>query len=399
MHELVDRAATLESCPRDRESAEAAVAALCRLRSWVDAREVDAARLMSEVSAFPEKSLAEASRVGMRQAEQMLHRADTADAVPEFAASLDAGRVTGGHVDVLGRTLRQAEPEVRNGLIEQAATLLLVAEHAGIDDFARTVRAEARRLERATDGLDRLERQKRAIRFSSFLDTESGMGRWQASWDPETMLKLESRIDQQLQAMFHDRQPDNCPTDLLEKQKYLRALAVLALLHGQGGQPGKPEVIVVVDHTQPGPDGRPAIDWGLPVELPDRVLADLRSRATTHTVVVRNGVVLDATGDLDLGRTRRLPNRAQRRALRGLYASCAIPGCRVRYGRTKLHHVVWWRNGGFTDLANLLPLCELHHQRVHHDGWLLTLTPQRTLTIRLPDGQVMTTGPPNRHAG
>ena len=100
-------------------------------------------------------------------------------------------------MDVLGRTLRQAEPEVRNGLIEQAATLLLVAENAGIDDFARTVRAEARRLERATDGLDRLERQKRAIRFSSFLDTESGMGRWQASWDPETMLKLESRIDQQ----------------------------------------------------------------------------------------------------------------------------------------------------------------------------------------------------------
>ena len=302
-------------------------------------------------------------------------------------------------MDVLGRTLRQAEPEVRNGLIEQAATLLLVAEHAGIDDFARTVRAEARRLERATDGLDRLERQKRAIRFSSFLDNESGMGRWQASWDPETIVKLESRIDQQLQELFHDRQPDNCPTDLSEKQKYLRALAVLALLNGQGGRPGKPEVIVVVDHTQPAPDGRPAIDWGLPVELPDRVLADLRSRATTHTVVVGNGVVLDARGDLDLGRTRRLPNRAQRRALRGLYASCAIPGCRVRYSRTKLHHIVWWRNGGFTDLANLLPLCELHHQRVHHDGWLLTLTPQRTLTIRLPDGQVMTTGPPNRHAG
>jgi hypothetical protein len=179
---------------------------------------------MSEVSAFPEKSLAEASRVGMRQAEQMLRRAETADAVPEFGASLDAGRVTGGHVDVLGRTLRQAEPEVRNGLIEQAASLLLVAEHAGIDDFARTVRAEARRLERATDGLDRLERQKRAIRFSSFLDNESGMGRWQASWDPETIVKLESRIDQQLQELFHDRQPDNCPTDLSEKQKYLRAL-------------------------------------------------------------------------------------------------------------------------------------------------------------------------------
>jgi hypothetical protein len=184
----------------------------------------------------------------------------------------------------------------------------------------------------------------------------------------------------------------------LEKQSYLRALAVAALLDGQGGRPGKPEMIVVVDHTQPAPVGRPSIDWGLPVELPDRVLDDLWSRATTHTVVVRNGVVIEAGGLLDLGRTSRLPNRAQRRALRGLYATCAIPGCCVRYSRTKLHHVVWWRNGGRTDLANLLPLCEIHHQRVHHDGWLLSLTPKRTLTISLPDGQIMTTGPPSRNA-
>jgi len=299
---------------------------------------------------------------------------------------------------VLTRTLRQVEPEVRELLIEQAPSLLLIAEHASTDDFARTVRAEARRLERAGDGLDRLERQKRAIRFSSFLDKDTGMGRWHATWDPETMVRLESRIDQQLQAMFHDRQPECCPTDLLEKQSYLRALAVLALLDGQGGRPGKPEVIVVVDHTQPGPDGRPAVDWGLPVELPDGVLADLWSRASTHTVVVRNGVVIKAGGDLDLGRTSRLPNRAQRRALRGQYTTCAIPGCHVRFSRTKLHHVVWWRHGGLTDLENLLPLCELHHQRVHHDGWLLTLTPNRTLTVRLPDGQVMTTGPPKRGA-
>ncbi|HEY5422819.1 MAG TPA: DUF222 domain-containing protein [Ilumatobacteraceae bacterium] len=396
--ELVVRAAALESCPHDRLSIEAAVAGLCRLRAWLDSREVAAARLMAEVSSFPEKSLADASRSGVRDASRVLERAETVEQVPEFGSSLDAGRVTGGHVDVLSRTLRQVEPEVRDGLIEQAASLLLIAEHATPDEFARTVRAEARRLERSTDGLDRLERQKRAIRFSSFIDKETGMGRWQASWDPETMVRLETKIDNQLQAMFHDRQPDNCPSDLIEKQKYLRALAVLTLLDGHGGRPGRPEVIVVVDHTQSGPDGRPAIDWGLPVELPERVLADVRLRATTHTVVVHDGVVIDGGGELDLGRSSRLPNRAQRRALRGLYATCAIPGCRVRYSRTKLHHVVWWRNGGRTDVTNLIPLCELHHQRVHHDGWLLHLTPNRTLKISLPDGQIMTTGPPSRNA-
>ena len=184
----------------------------------------------------------------------------------------------------------------------------------------------------------------------------------------------------------------------MEKQSYLRALALVALLDGQGGKPGKPEVIVVVDHTQPGPDGQPAIDWGLAVELPDRVLADVRARATTYTVVVRNGVVINAGGELDLGRSTRQPNRAQRRALRGQYATCAIPGCCARFDKTELHHVIWWRHGGRTDLDNLLPLCWLHHQRVHKDGWLLRLAPDRTLTITLPDGQVMTTGPPRRNA-
>ena len=74
------------------------------------------------------------------------------------------------------------------------------------------------------------------------------------------------------------------------------------------------------------------------------------------------------------------------------------PGCCVRYSRTKLHHVIWWRHGGRTDLDNLIPLCEIHHQKIHHDGWLISLGPNRELTITLPDGQIMTTGPPKRDA-
>jgi hypothetical protein len=184
----------------------------------------------------------------------------------------------------------------------------------------------------------------------------------------------------------------------LEKQSFLRAHALLALLDGTGARLGRPEIVVVVDHTHPRPDGRPVIDWGIPVQLPDRVLADLAHTAKVCTVVVRNGVIIDAPGELNLGRTTRVANRAQRRALGALYATCAIPGCDVRYSRTKLHHVIWWHHDGRTDLCNLLPLCERHHHDVHNNGWMLTLTPDRTLTIQLPDGQIMTTGPPKRDA-
>jgi hypothetical protein len=82
--------------------------------------------------------------------------------------------------------------------------------------------------------------------------------------------------------------------------------------------------------------------------------------------------------------------------LRGLYRCCAIPGCAVAYDRCKLHHVIWWRNQGRTDLDNLLPVCSVHHAKIHHDGWIIELGPNRQLTLRLPDGSIHTTGPPGR---
>ena len=167
------------------------------------------------------------------------------------------------------------------------------------------------------------------------------------------------------------------------------------MVAGRGS--GRPEIVVVVDHTTTSSD-KPTVDWGLPVELPQRVLDDLFHTAVVSTVVVRNGVIIDAPGELNLGRSTRLANRAQRRALGAIYTTCAIPGCRVRYSRTKLHHVIWWRHHGRTDLDNLLPVCEQHHHNIHHDGWRLTLTPDRQLTIEFPDGTIMTTGPPTRHA-
>jgi HNH endonuclease len=209
---------------------------------------------------------------------------------------------------------------------------------------------------------------------------------------------LEGRLQGQLEAMFHDTHPEGCPTDLLEKQSFLRARALLSLLDGTGPRSGRPEIVVVEDHTNPLADGRPSLDWGADVDLPHEFLEQLRPTASVYAITVDNGVVVNAPGCLDLGRETRLANRAQRRALRGLYTTCAIPGCGVRYSRTKLHHVIWWRHGGRTDLANLLPICEIHHQKIHNDGWIVSMGPNRELTITLPDGQIMTTGPPKRGA-
>ncbi len=395
---LVRRVAAIDAGCADLAVLQAAVDDLRRLRSWVDGREVAFARSIAGLSSFPEKSLAEAGRTSLRHGQEVLKRAETTEAMPSFGASLAAGNVSGEHVDVLTRALRQLEPAVRPRLIEAAPTLVGVAEQSTADEFARSVRAEARRLERDGDGLDRLERQRRAIRLNSWIDKMSGMGRWSVTLDPATWATLEVRLDAQVEAMFHVAHPEGCPSDPFEKQAYLRALALLALLNGDGAGVGRPEIIVVEDHTNPQPDGRPSIDWGAEVDRPREFLDELRPRARQYAIRVSNGVVIDAPGELNLGRTTRLANRAQRRALRGLYATCAVPACRVRYSRLKLHHVIWWEHGGASDLDNFLPVCEQHHQKVHHSGWLVSLGPNRELTIQLPDGQVMSTGPPKRDA-
>ena len=77
-----------------------------------------------------------------------------------------------------------------------------------------------------------------------------------------------------------------------------------------------------------------------------------------------------------------------------MYRCCAIPGCRVGFDHCDIHHILWYRNLGRTDIDNLLPICNKHHHLAHEGGWKLSLDPRRNLTITHPDGTIMTTGPP-----
>jgi hypothetical protein len=106
-------------------------------------------------------------------------------------------------------------------------------------------------------------------------------------------------------------------------------------------------------------------------------------------------VVLGTDGvPLDMGRSIRTANRAQRRALRAMYRTCAHPDCSVPFSACKSHHVRWWwKHRGTTDIDNLIPLCERHHHLVHEGGWSLTMTPDRVATWTRPDGVVAHRGP------
>jgi len=48
------------------------------------------------------------------------------------------------------------------------------------------------------------------------------------------------------------------------------------------------------------------------------------------------------------------------------------------------------------EVEHLIPVCSMHHTKIHNNGWIIELGPNRELTLRLPDGTIHTTGPTSR---
>ena len=396
---MIDRLIRVDVGSSDRAGVEAVLGDTSRVQRWLDSVKVAAARRLRQLAAddatvYAEGAAANATKGSQSETDTLFKRADTADQVPQLADALDDGTVSGAHLDVVARALRGLEPDDRALLAGDGDWLATIAARSTPDQFARAVRQRVNRI-RTDNGIARFERQRRATRLRSWTDRDTGMICLRGEFDPESGLALLARIHNTLDTLYHDTIPDTCPTDPQAKQDHLRALALLALSQGHGSG-GRPDITIVIDldtivngtHRHTHTDcGHPDID--LPIDTIRRFgcYADITYAAT------RNGVVLN------LGRTQRLANRAQRRALRAMYPTCAVPGCNVHYQHCQPHHIHWWRRGGHTDMVNLLPLCNRHHHLAHEGGWHLTLHPTtRHLTITLPDGTT-TTDPPNARTG
>ncbi len=103
--------------------------------------------------------------------------------------------------------------------------------------------------------------------------------------------------------------------------------------------------------------------------------------------------IRDARGRiLHLGRSSRLINRAQEKALlTRWHFRCATPGCTCSRW-LEFHHIRAWASGGRTDLENLIPLSSRHHAMVS-DGELVIVPDEvdpSLLRFRFPGGESYT---------
>jgi hypothetical protein len=372
-----------------------AAAQLRAVRSWLDGVEVSIARQLAACDPQPEANLAKASRSTSRQADEVMRREATSNKAPDLAAAMRRGDVSGAHIDAFGKALAGATADAARGLLEQVHELIPIAAASNPDEFASALRRRVQRLE-GDEGVARLDRQRRDTRLRCWLDRHTGMWRMSGEFDPVTGALLHQRLDAAVDRLFASETPPTCPADPLAKQDHLRALALVDLTNPDRSGTGRPETIVVIDTRHLDDDGYPLVDWGLPVAAPFTAAQQYLAASRVRPVIVDGGTVVDAGGPMQLGRTQRVASAAQRRALAALYPSCAIDGCSVGFRHCTIHHVDWWRHGGNTDIESLLPLCTRHHHRVHDDGWILELRPDRTLIVTFPDGTRRSTGPPSR---
>jgi hypothetical protein len=371
-------------------------------RAALDTRELEVMGRLDEIAAeqpsvFPEDELARAAKTSLGKSAKVRKRKKACDDIPELADALANGDTTGERVDTFANATAGLKPEELEKVAEHGA--LIAAAAANSTD--RQYREMLDRLvgkARADDGLDKLARQRRDTRLR-FWTGDDGMLNVAGRFDPVRGAELQGRVSNAAEALFHGKKPsalpDDMPDDPSERNDHLNALALLSLSEGKGTS-GLPDVTVLIDEKTLL-DGRrhehSIVDaglgrFGLPIET-------IRRWACLGTVTP---VVVGADGvRLFLGRETRLANRAQRRALRVLYRTCAL--CEVPFEHTQAHHVSWYGlQQGLTDIDNLVPLCSKDHHLVHEGGWQLILEPDRTLTVIRPGGHITTHGPPRARA-
>jgi hypothetical protein len=363
----------------DRDGLAQLVQSAQRVRGWLDALDARIALRATRLAEPAAALLAGDGRRSAREAQVAAERATACELMPSLHDALADGEVSAGHADAVARIVVQLGDAARVELAGLADSVVASARRTSVEEFGREMTQLGRLLAR-DEGVSHHERLRRQRSLTRWLDRQTGMCHTRLVLDPEADAKVAAVLDSAVASERARAETDD------RSFEQLRADAFVGLLTGARGDRRVPEVSVLIDlptlvgglhddSVAETADGHP---------LPP---ATIRRLACTAELIP---VVLDGRGvSLDVGRSRRVATPAQRTALRSMYRTCAHPACTVRFGDCDIHHVLEWTTRlGPTALDNLLPLCSRHHHMVHEGGWRLTLRPDRTITLRRPDGTV-----------
>ena len=332
------------------------------------------------------------ARVTNHRASAVASRSRLLEVLPSFAEALADGSIHAEHLDALVPIMRDIDPAKLAEFTDPTITngLLKIAQRGTPRELAKEARSVAAVLDvrLGESEAERIHRQRR-VRFVRHRDgTMSITGHLGAHGDEARRL-VEQETNRQ-RAAQKDLSPEDRSTD-----EQLACDALLALIrggatHGGVDTPVSPTFVVKVsvgdlvrlfEHAGPGA----TTSAGVPLT------ADHVRRLFAATNI--DGIIpvlLDQSGwpiELAKAARQRLATLIQRAVLSTMYDTCAVPGCDVPFDDCDVHHLTDY-DGNNTVLANEAPICRHDHREHHSRRRRITLGPDRTITITLPDGSV-----------
>jgi hypothetical protein len=324
------------------------------------------------------------THIGPGAARERVRVAKALGELPLMDAALCAGRLS---YSVARALTRIATPD-------NEAMLLETARHTPAADLERLVSAW-QRADRA-EALERADEQERHARRRLWLMPQpDGSWRLIADLDPEVGARLQKALEAAEQEQYGIEADPDTPLDA-RRADAIGRVAEAALgdgLRASSQTSGRFQVVMHVSAETPECDtcDTSSHDERARIEPPRIEHGPYVSAETARRLACDASVVVmthDREGNvLDVGRKRRTPPPALRRALDHRDRVCRFPGCRNRFCES--HHVRHWTRGGETKLGNLLLFCRRHHRRFHEGGWTIELDESGEARFYRPDGSLM----------
>ena len=278
--------------------------------------------------------------------------------LPTTSAALEMGLIPPGHARLIARAA--SEGPINEALLTDAA------QRETFDKFAKTVRRNQQEMSE-DDGQSILDHQREKRSARAFVSRETGMYVLSGEFDPMTGASIDTVLAAKERELWNAEDPKARRTP---QQRMADALAELILEPGKGKAKGT-ALMVVADYDV------------INQELVNARLADGTPIPTAELIRLAceadllPGVFRAATQEMNLGRKRRTASDLQRAAL--IYRDKECIGCGASAHRCFAHHVRFWKNGGPTDMPNLVLVCNKCHHNIHDLGWEVTHDPNQGL--------------------
>jgi hypothetical protein len=316
-------------------------------------------------------------------AHSQARRASKLHSLPDVAAAVVDGRLSGGQLDViLARVPKRHVARFRSHcpqVVEDLSKLDTAGTAVAMDRWLQVADAE---------DPPPLPTEHESQAFLD--DTIDGRGELRASMDAD----LNALVRKALEVA----DPKDFELPMPERRAAALGQICQTFLDCQTKDKGgrhRPHLNLVIDLDeflrQDGLGGR-YVDTDGPVS-PEAMLKHICD-ASWHRLLGGDSTVLD------YGRsTRDWPvNVWNAIAIRD--GGCRWPGCDAPVAWCDVHHVDFWEHGGNTSVTNGVMLCRHHHTRTHKPGHTLKLLDDATVELTLPTGRFLTSEPrgpsPNR---